>query len=390
MTDWLAAARRVLVRMDDTSARIGARLPHWADTSSGEWVTTEDGDWTGGYWVGMHWLADHWSRQERLGGGTDPRYAERAAAMAERLRSRIAADTVFKSYPIYYGATLGALLADRPAMRAIGRDCARTLVAAFKPALGLIPLGGQAEEGTHIGAAETSIDSMQTAPFLFRIAAAEGGDARMREIATSHADRILALHLRADGSFVQSSSLDPANGAVVRHYTHKGISDASTWGRAQAWGILYSTMSYLHDGSRAAWLAGAMRGADWWIAHLPADQVAFWDFDDPAIPNTERDTAATAIASAALLRLASVAPTERATAYRRCAEQMMRAMVERYLTPTAPADARTPGILTESCFNKRADARAHDAASNCEFIVADYYFFESLLTLGGVIDPTRL
>jgi hypothetical protein len=38
-----------------------------------------------------------------------------------------------------------------------------------------------------------------------------------------------------------------------------------------------------------------VRGADWWMSRVLADRVAFWDFDDPAIPRTERDSAATAI-----------------------------------------------------------------------------------------------
>ena len=61
-----------------------------------------------------------------------------------------------------------------------------------------------------------------------------------------------------------------------------------------------------------------------------------------------------------------------------------------YLTPTSPADKRAPGILTESCFNKRPDARPHDAANRCEFIVADYYLLECLLVLAGELDPTAV
>jgi hypothetical protein len=57
--------------------------------------------------------------------------------------------------------------------------------------------------------------------------------------------------------------------------------------------------------------------------------------------------------------------------------------VTNYLTPTSPKDKRIPGILTESCFNKRPDARPHDAANKCEFIVADYYLLECLLVLTG-------
>jgi unsaturated chondroitin disaccharide hydrolase len=149
-------------------------------------------------------------------------------------------------------------------------------------------------------------------------------------------------------------------------------------------------MSYLHDRSQSRWLESALRGADWWMAHAPADRVAFWDFDDPAIPDTERDTAATSIAVAALLRLSTVAPEAKGRAYRVFAEETASALVQRYLTPTSAGDPRAPGMLTNACFNKRPDARPHDAGTNCEFIVGDYYFFESLLALAGIVDPARL
>jgi unsaturated chondroitin disaccharide hydrolase len=124
---------------------------------------------------------------------------------------------------------------------------------------------------------------------------------------------------------------------------------------------------------------------------VPTDRVAFWDFDDPAIPNTERDTAATAIALAALLKLSWLAPSHSGRArYREAAEATARALVERYLTPTHPGDRRAPGMLTEACFNKRTDARPQDRVNRCEFIVGSYYLFESLLGLAGRIDPLRV
>ncbi|MDR7465541.1 MAG: glycosyl hydrolase, partial [Armatimonadota bacterium] len=282
---WTSAIERMLGRMKDTAGRVGDRFPHWASTDTGEWVTTPDGDWTGGYWIGMHWLA------QRATG--DARYRAWAETWLERLRPRLAAETIFKGFPYYYGGTLGAVLAGSQKAKGEALECARSLVKLYDPALRLIPLGRQAEEGSHIGTTETSIDSLQAAPFLFW-AARESGDGAMRDAAWNHADRAIALHLRADDSFIQSTSLDPRSGAVVRHYTHKGYSETSTWGRAQAWGILFSTLSYLHGGREERWLAAAVRGADWWMAHVPADKVAHWDFDDPAIPNAERDTAATA------------------------------------------------------------------------------------------------
>ncbi|KRR28345.1 hypothetical protein CQ14_40730 [Bradyrhizobium lablabi] len=45
--------------------------------------------------------------------------------------------------------------------------------------------------------------------------------------------------------------------------------------------------------------------AGWRIDHVSVDLV--WDFDDPAIPNTSRDTAATAIAAVSALWLSGLA-----------------------------------------------------------------------------------
>jgi unsaturated chondroitin disaccharide hydrolase len=379
--DWKEAIDRIMTRLQDTAGRVGDRFPHWADTNTGAWTTTADGDWTGGYYVGMHWLS--------LKVSPDPMVEAGAHRLAERLRGRIAAETIFKSFPIYYGAVLGALLGDRPQLREMALVCARSLGRMYDPVLGLIPLGREAEEGSHIGASETSIDSMQAAPFLFW-AASEAEDEAMRDVAFHHADRIGTLHLRADNSFIQSTSLNPETGGVVRHYTHKGYSEDSTWGRAQAWGMLFSTMSYLRDPSQSLWLEWAQRGADWWIANVPPSRVAFWDFDDPAIPVTEHDTAATAIATAALLRLARVVTNGRGEAYREFAAATAAALVQHHLTPTHAGDGRVPGMLTDACFNKRPDARPHDASTNCEFIVGNYYLFESLLALAGIVDPTTL
>jgi unsaturated chondroitin disaccharide hydrolase len=382
ISPWGQAIDRMLARIRDTAARVSSGYPHWADPESGDWTTTPDGDWTGGYWVGMLWLAATATGEAR--------YRRLAAPLAERLRGRVDAQTVFKSFPAYYGAALGAILHDAAAPGEIAVATARSLARLYSPVLRLVPLGAQAEEGGHIGNSETSIDSLQASPLLFW-AAGVAGEAALRDVARDHADTIIRLHLRPDGSFIQSSSLDAARGRLVRHYTHKGASDTSTWGRAQAWGMLFSTQCYLADRRRDDWLAAARRGAAWWLAHVPADRVAFWDFDDPAIPNTERDTAATAIATAALLRLGRLAPSgaERAQ-WHEAAESTAQALVEGYLTPTHPHDHRGPGMLTEACFNKRRDARPQDRANRCEFIVGSYYLFESLLVLDGRLDPLRV
>ena len=378
---WNHAIARILERMEDTRKRVGNNYPHWCDYETGKWTTTVDGDWTGGFWPGMHWLAAKYTG--------DQRYRAQALALTGGLKNRVAVESVFKSFPFYFGGVLGAVLFQDKEATDFAIAGARSLAAMYNPTLKLIPLGAQAEEGDDVSNVESSIDSLHASPFLLWAAQASG-DEKMRQIARQHAASVIRLHQRKDNSFIQSSTLD-TSGKLVRHHTHKGYSDTSTWGRAQVWGTLFSTMGYLRAREETSWLDAAQRGADWWIAHLPKDHVAFWDFNDPAIPNTERDTAATVAASSALLKLAKVAKDEATRSrYQAAAEATIEALVTKYLTPTSPGDKRIPGILTESCFNKRADSRPHDAANKCEFILSDYYLLECLLVLTGKLDPTEV
>ena len=63
------------------------------------------------------------------------------------------------------------------------------------------------------------------------------------------------------------------------------------------------------------------------------------------IPTTEQDAAATAIAAAAVLKLARVGPEERRVRYREFAEVTIEALTARHLT--------VGGVHTDACLDKR-------------------------------------
>jgi unsaturated chondroitin disaccharide hydrolase len=378
--EWRQAAQSMLERIDQTAGTLHDAFPHWASGRTGEWTTTRDGDWTGGALPGMLWLA-HAMTGER-------RFSDLAHAWCQRLRPRVARESVFNGFGFYCGAALGDMLTGDATAGSLALEAAASLRRQFDPALGLIPLGKDAEEAGETGKAFSSIDSLQASPLLFW-AAAKTADDSYRDCARRHTTRVLDIHCRPDGSIIQSSELDALSGDVVRHFTHKGVSPTSVWGRAQAWGMLYSAMAFVRSPAETHWLDRSMAAADWWLTHVPADRVAFWDFDDPAIPATERDTAATSITCAALLKLGKVAPDPAARArYREAAEQTVRALVRGYLTPTSADDARPRGMLVGGCFNKRPDSRPQDAALNAELIFGSYFLFESLQVLAGVVEAT--
>ncbi len=316
-----------------------------------------------------------------LGAATGPdaqreRWLGWARTFTDRLRPRLASDSSSRALLFYYGAALGSILCgDRPA-RDLALEAARAVAAMYNPRAGVLPLGAAFEEVSNVGVTEAEIDMVQAVALLMW-ARRESGDDRLRAIAISHARRHIEFCLRPDGSICQSASFDPARGAMIRRYTHKGISDESTWARAQAWGMLGWALAaqWCED---LSFLEPAGRAADWWIAHVPADHVAFWDFDDPAIPSTNRDTSATAIAAASLLKLSALTGDDRKRReWRSAAEATVRALIEHHLG--------LEGGLWDGCFNKRIGL-----ATRHELVWGTYYLFEALHVLAGKLEPTRI
>lgn len=365
---WSDALARMRARVDRTAETVKEGFPHFADPETGWWTCSPSGDWTGGFWNGMLWLS-------AMSTG-EARYLRWAEQWAERLRSRIHSDTVFRGFLFYYGAALGAILLGHAGAREIALQGAKGLASMYNPRAEALPLGTEAEEASDVGKGEANVDTVQAAAFLLW-AEQETGDSTLREIALKHAARHIDFCLREDGSVCQSASFHPATGKILRRYTHKGITDQSTWARAQAWAILGWTLTAQWAGDERS-LDSAERAADWWLAHVPGDRVAFWDFDDPAIPRANRDTSSTAIVTASLLKLAALARSEtQRTVYRQAAEATARALVERYLRPD--------GVLREGCYNKRIDL-----ATSHELIWGSYYLFEALHVLAGKLAPTRV
>jgi unsaturated chondroitin disaccharide hydrolase len=375
---WSEVQERMLERIDDTARRVTEGFPNFADPETGEWTTSPQGDWTGGHWVGELWLARRVTGEERYGGW--------ARKWCEALRPRATSNTIFRSFLFYYGAALGDILLDDSRAREVALEGARGLITLYNPQAGVIPLGTEAEEASDVGNEEASIDAVGSISALFGWVSEKTGDPSYRDAAARHAERHIEFCVRDDASVCQSASFDPRTGKVVRRYSHKGYSEESTWARAQAWGMLAYTLSARWMPEHEEFLKTAVRVAQWWLEHVPEDRVAFWDFADPGIPEVERDTSATAIAAASLLKLGElVAEDDLKSRYRDAAHKTVRALVKGYLTPTGPHDPRVPGILTEGCYNKHIDL-----ATKSELIWGDYYLFEALQVLAGNVKATEI
>jgi unsaturated chondroitin disaccharide hydrolase len=376
---WAEAIDRMMVRIDDTAAQVREGFPLHADPETGKWTASPDGDWTGGFWNGMLWLAHTTTGEQR--------HLDWAERWTDLLRPRARSENIFRSFLFYYGAALGDILVGNSQAREVGLLGARGLATLYNTNARAIPLGSEAEavSDVDVGPGDANVDGVQATALLIW-AAKESGDQSLYEIGIQHALRFIEFCVRDDGSVIQSVRFDTESGEVIKHYTHKGFTDDSTWARAQAWAMLGYSVSAIWEPNRQVFVDTAMRTADWWIDHVPSDEVAFWDFNAPATAATKRDTSATAIAAAALLKLSALAPSgESRRYYWEAAEATVRTLVEDYLTPIVSEDGRTPGILTSGCYNHRTGL-----ATQNELIWGDYYLFESLQVLAGNLDPTAL
>ena len=133
---------------------------------------------------------------------------------------------------------------------------------------GIIQAWGDLDDPRQRG--RTIIDSLMNTPLLFWASQTTGDDALRRR--GPPARRQLREHiLRPDDTTFHTFYWDPATGAPLRGETEQGSADDSCWARGQAWGIYGFSLNHRHTGDPAL-LVAAQRCADYFLAHLPADQ----------------------------------------------------------------------------------------------------------------------
>jgi unsaturated chondroitin disaccharide hydrolase len=206
---------------------------------------------------------------------------------------------------------------------------------------------------------------------LLRWAAEHGGPASLREIADHHAYTIARDFLRDDGSTYHMVFYDDATGAVKLKTTASGYGSESMWARGQAWGINGFAAAYRETGD-AVFLEAARRVTDRYLADLPADMVPYWDFRDPAIPATPRDSTAAAIAASGMIDLALAEPdAANAVRYADAARHTLASLMSRAYA----SHGANPAVLLHGTYLWRSGVIDRGLA------YGDAFFLEALLRL---------
>ena len=334
-----AAIARALTTVRRNAAAFGGRYPD--DTTTGgryevrpaAGAISEGGNrgWTTSFVSGMQWLGWELSGDEAL--------RDAALVLTRDFERRVRDEIELDTHDLGFLYTLSCVAA----WRLLGDEDARSaallaadhLMRRFLEPAGIIQAWGDLSDPAQRG--RTIIDSLMNMPLL-TWAAEQTGDERYADAVRRHTAQLREHIIRDDDSTFHTFYWDAETGAPLRGATEQGAFDDSCWSRGQAWGIYGFALNFRSTGD-AGLLEASRRCADYFLAHLPADHVAYWDLaysNDSAAP---RDSSAAAIAACGLRELAELeTDAERGARYRAAADDILDSLVSRY-APAEPADS---------------------------------------------------
>jgi unsaturated chondroitin disaccharide hydrolase len=311
--------------------------------------------WTTSFWPGLLWLAFDLTEE--------PRYLRAAATHVPSFAARIETKSDVDTHDLGFLYTLSCVVAwrrtgDPVARRAALAAADHLLTRVLEPA-GIIQAWGDMEDPAQRG--RTIIDSLMNTPLLYW-AGQTTGEPHYAAAARRHVEQLRDHILRADDTTYHTFYWDPATGEPLRGETEQGSADDSCWARGQAWGIYGFALNYRHTGD-PTFLAAAERCADYFLAHLPADRVAYWDLVFGDGSGEDRDSSAAAIAVCGLLELGS-------DRYRAAAGSILESLIARYSTASHP---ESNALLLHGVYDKPKGVGVDEGT-----LWGDYFYLEAL------------
>ncbi|WP_183574967.1 glycoside hydrolase family 88 protein [Mucilaginibacter sp. X5P1] len=339
-----------------------------ADTSSGlvSPRTFEDGklklvnskDWTSGFFPGILWFLYEYTNNEKW------------LKQAQIFTAKIANEQYNKTthdlgFMIYCSFGNGYRLTKDENYKRTIIQAVRSLSTRFNAKAGVLRSW---DHSTDKWTYPVIIDNMMNLELLFE-ATKLTRDSSFYKIAVSHANHTMINHFRPDYSSYHVVDYDPETGKVIQKTTAQGYSAESAWARGQAWGLYGYTMCYRETGDKK-YLTQAQNIARFIFNNptLPKDLIPYWDYNDPAIPNTPRDASAAAIMASALYELSTYST---GNDYKEKADAILANLSNHY---KSPLNTNGDFILLHSTGHKPAKSEI-----DVPLTYADYYYLEALL-----------
>jgi len=328
----------------------------------GRWNVIDNTRWTSGFWPGVLWQL-HRATGDASWKTSATRWTTPLANQTQKQ-----GDLAFRFLPSYLPLYQHS---KSSADRAVLLKAADAKMAMWNPTVGAFETTWFKTRTANPKANFAVLIDMTTDLELLTWAYQETGIAAYRDRAEQHMRLVTRTLVAPDGGTRHFAMFDRATGEFVGNETYQGYANNSTWARGQAWAI-YSFTNMARDTHNAEFLHAACKVADFYLRNMPADGVPWWDFNDPRIPNTFRDTSAAAVVASGLLRLAKLVtdPTT-AARYRAGAETILTSLASTYLRPSG---SPTRGLLSEGAL----DIPTFPDSGNVSLIFGDYYFLEAV------------
>ena len=324
-------------------------------------------DWTSGFWPGILWYMYEYTKNNR--------WKDEAMKWTHSLK-----DIQFfvghhdVGFMMYCSYGNGFRLTANPKYIPILVQSAKSLCKRYSYNVGCIQSWNARKS---IGRKNTweypvIIDNMMNLELLLW-ASKNSSNTRFGEIARSHADVTMKYHFRPDYSCYHVVSYDTITGKPDVKGTYQGYADDSDWARGQGWALYGYTMMY-RETKQKKYLDQAIHVAKFIMGHpqLPKDKIPYWDFDDPAIPNTPRDASAGALIASALIELSQYTESKFSKECLAVAETQIR-------TLSSPEYLAVPGTNCNFILKHSVGNKPKKKEVDVPLTYADYYYVEALL-----------
>lgn len=320
--------------------------------------------WTTSFWSGMLWLA-----YEFTGDAAYRQLGEQHIRdFTHRVENKIDLDT----HDIGFLYTLACVAPWRILGHAEARQAAlqaaETLMIRFLEKPGIFQAWGKLDDPERRGS--TIIDSLMNMPLLYW-ATEQTGDPRFAAAAHRHSSQLRDHVVRPDNTTYHTFYWNLETGEPLGGKTAQGLADHSCWARGQAWSIYGFSLNYRYTRDESL-LDAAQRCADYFLAHLPEDQVAYWDLAFTDGSDQPRDSSAAAIAVCGLQELVRWLPEgEARQRYKSAAETMLASLIANYAaTPESGSNA----LLLHSVYDLPKSIGVDEGC-----LWGDYFYLEALM-----------
>jgi len=336
------------------------QLPRTID-SDGKLRTENSRWWTSGFYPGCLWYLYEYSKDQKI--------KDDAMMMTARVeQEKYTTNNHDVGFMLYCSFGNGLRITGEESYNEVLLTGAKSLSTRFRSNIGCIQSWGSNKKWQ----CPVIIDNMMNLELLMW-AFKKSGDSSYYRIAVSHADTTMKYHYRPDYSTYHVVSYDTITGKVQVRQTAQGFSDESAWSRGQSWGLYGYTMMY-RETKLDRYLQQAEHIADFLINHpnLPEDNIPYWDYNAPGIPDAARDASAGAIMASALIELSGYVSPETGKKYLQVAETQIR-------TLSSPEYRANPGDNGNFILMHSVGSIPANSEVDVPLTYADYYFIEAMM-----------